>query len=126
MSLKLHGSITVPTKAPLCAGVNPLRARKAGNATILRGGSEAIHSNRAIATHIAAGLADAGLPESAVQVVATVDRAAVGALITMSEHVDVIVPRGGKSLIERVSREAPVLILRPADTVAGWSAPGAG
>ncbi len=90
---------------------------KAGNATILRGGSEAIHSNRAIASAIGAGLADAGLPETAVQVVATTDRAAVGALITMSEHVDVIVPRGGKGLIERISREATVPVIKHLDGI---------
>ena len=69
---------------------------KAGNACILRGGSEAIESNRAIAACIAAGLAEAGLPETAVQLVQTTDRAAVGALIRMHEYVDIIVPRGGK------------------------------
>lgn len=69
---------------------------KAGNATILRGGSEAIHSNRAIAECIHAGLKQANLPEDAVQVVETTDREAVGALISMNEHVDIIVPRGGK------------------------------
>ncbi len=85
---------------------------KAGNATILRGGSEAIRSNQAIAACIHQGLARAGLPASAVQVVQTVDRAAVGALITMDRHVDVIVPRGGRSLIERVSREATVPVFK--------------
>ncbi len=85
---------------------------KAGNATILRGGSEAIRSNQAIAACIHQGLARAGLPASAVQVVQTVDRAAVGALITMDRYVDVIVPRGGRSLIERVSREATVPVFK--------------
>jgi glutamate-5-semialdehyde dehydrogenase len=85
---------------------------KSGNASILRGGSEAIHSNRAIAVCIQAGLKVAGLPEDAVQVVETTDRAAVGALITMKEYVDVIVPRGGKSLIERISAEATIPVLK--------------
>src|SRR5690606_37032641 len=76
---------------------------KSGNATILRGGSEAIGANRAIAACLRRGLAAAGLPEAAVQVIDTTDRAAVGELITMPEYVDVIVPRGGKSLIERIS-----------------------
>ncbi|SDH56292.1 glutamate-5-semialdehyde dehydrogenase [Pseudomonas flavescens] len=90
---------------------------KSGNATILRGGSEAIHSNQAIARCIQAGLAAAGLPASAVQVVETTDRAAVGALITLPEFVDVIVPRGGKGLIERVSREAKVPVIKHLDGV---------
>jgi len=85
---------------------------KAGNATILRGGSEAIHSNQAIAACIHRGLAQAGLPAQAVQVVETVDRAAVGALITMDDYVDVLVPRGGKSLIERISREATIPVFK--------------
>ncbi|WP_308366279.1 MULTISPECIES: glutamate-5-semialdehyde dehydrogenase [unclassified Microbulbifer] len=85
---------------------------KSGNATILRGGSEALHSNGAIAACIAAGLKEAGLPETAVQVVDTTDRAAVGALISMPEYVDVIVPRGGPSLIERVSRDARVPVIK--------------
>lgn len=84
---------------------------KSGNATILRGGSEAIHSNRAIAACIQDGLAKAGLPREAVQVVETTDRAAVSALITMPEYVDVIVPRGGKGLIERISGEARVPVI---------------
>ena len=88
---------------------------KSGNATILRGGSEAIESNQAIARCISQGLADAGLPESAVQVVATTDRAAVGELITMTEYVDVIVPRGGKSLIERISSDARVPVIKHVD-----------
>lgn len=90
---------------------------KSGNATILRGGSEAIHSNQAIARCIQIGLAEAGLPASAVQVVETTDRAAVGALISMPEFVDVIVPRGGKGLIERVSREARVPVIKHLDGV---------
>ena len=88
---------------------------KSGNATILRGGSEAIESNQAIARCISQGLADAGLPETAVQVVATTDRAAVGELITMTEYVDVIVPRGGKSLIERISSDARVPVIKHLD-----------
>ncbi len=90
---------------------------KAGNATILRGGSEAIHSNKAIAACIHRGLARAGLPAETVQVVETVDRAAVGALITMDEYVDVLVPRGGKSLIERVSREATIPVFKHLDGI---------
>jgi len=90
---------------------------KSGNAVILRGGSEAIHSNQAIAACIMTGLRAAGLPEHAVQVVATTDRAAVGKLITMPEYVDVIVPRGGKSLIERVSAEAKVPVIKHLDGI---------
>ena len=90
---------------------------KSGNATILRGGSEAIHSNRAIAACVQRGLADAGLPAAVVQVVETTDRAAVGALITMPEYVDVIVPRGGKGLIERVSRDARVPVIKHLDGI---------
>ncbi|WP_461481024.1 glutamate-5-semialdehyde dehydrogenase [Porticoccus sp.] len=90
---------------------------KSGNATILRGGSEAIHSNRAIADCIVQGLAAAGLPETTVQVIDTTDRAAVGELITMTEYVDVIVPRGGKSLIERISREARVPVIKHLDGI---------
>jgi glutamate-5-semialdehyde dehydrogenase len=90
---------------------------KAGNATILRGGSEAIRSNAAIAECIHQGLTRVGLPGESVQVVNTVDRAAVGALITMDEHVDVIVPRGGKGLIERISREATVPVLKHLDGI---------
>ena len=90
---------------------------KAGNATILRGGSEAIRSNTAIAECVHRGLREAGLPEAAVQVVATTDRAAVGHLITDEKHVDVIVPRGGKSLIERISREARVPVIKHLDGV---------
>jgi glutamate-5-semialdehyde dehydrogenase len=85
---------------------------KSGNAAILRGGSEAIHSNQAIAACVHAGLRVAGLPETAVQVVATTDRAAVGELITMKEYVDVIVPRGGKGLIEFVSEHARIPVIK--------------
>jgi glutamate-5-semialdehyde dehydrogenase len=90
---------------------------KSGNATILRGGSEAIHSNRAIAACIQQGLAEAGLPAAVVQVVETTDRAAVGALISMPEFVDVIVPRGGKGLIERISRDARVPVIKHLDGI---------
>ena len=90
---------------------------KSGNATILRGGSEALASNCAIADCLAQGLRAAGLPETAVQVVATADRAAVGRLIAMPEYVDVIVPRGGKGLIERVSSEARVPVIKHLDGV---------
>jgi len=85
---------------------------KSGNAAILRGGSEAIHSNQAIAACVHAGLRIAGLPETAVQVVATTDRTAVGELITMKEFVDVIVPRGGKGLIERISADARIPVIK--------------
>jgi glutamate-5-semialdehyde dehydrogenase len=85
---------------------------KSGNAAILRGGSEASHSNQAIAACIRLGLESAGLPATAVQVVETTDRAAVGELITMSEYVDVIVPRGGKGLIKRISAEARVPVIK--------------
>jgi glutamate-5-semialdehyde dehydrogenase len=90
---------------------------KSGNAAILRGGSEAIHSNQAIAACVHAGLRAAGLPETAVQVVNTTDRAAVGELITMKEYVDVIVPRGGKSLIARISEEAKVPVIKHLDGI---------
>ncbi|MDH0442586.1 glutamate-5-semialdehyde dehydrogenase [Stutzerimonas stutzeri] len=90
---------------------------KSGNATILRGGSEAIHSNQAIARCIQLGLAEAGLPAAAVQVVDTTDRAAVGALISMPDYVDVIVPRGGKGLIERISRDARVPVIKHLDGI---------
>ena len=90
---------------------------KAGNATILRGGSEALLSNQAIAACVHRGLADAGLPEHAVQVIATTDRAAVGCLITDEAHVDVIVPRGGKGLIERIARDARVPVIKHLDGV---------
>src|SRR5690606_25086405 len=88
---------------------------KSGNAAILRGGKEALHSNQAIAACVRAGLGAAGLPETAVQVVETTDREAVGALITMPEFVDVIVPRGGKGLIERISRDARVPVIKHLD-----------
>jgi glutamate-5-semialdehyde dehydrogenase len=88
---------------------------KSGNATILRGGSEAIESNQAIANCISLGLTDAGLPDTAVQVINTIDRAAVGELITMTEFVDVIVPRGGKGLIERISADARVPVIKHLD-----------
>ena len=90
---------------------------KSGNATILRGGSEAIHSNQAIAACIQVGLEQAGLPPEAVQVVKTTDRAAVGQLITMSDTVDVIVPRGGKSLIARISQDARVPVIKHLDGI---------
>ena len=90
---------------------------KSGNAAILRGGSEAIASNKALAACISAGLKAAGLPQSAVQVVETTDREAVGALITMPEYVDVIVPRGGKGLIERISRNARVAVIKHLDGI---------
>lgn len=90
---------------------------KSGNAAILRGGSEAIHSNQAIAACIRMGLEAADLPVAAVQVVETTDRAAVGELITMPEFVDVIVPRGGKGLIERISRDARVPVIKHLDGV---------
>ena len=85
---------------------------KSGNAAILRGGSEALHSNQAIAACVHEGLKGAGLPESAVQLVETTDRAAVGELITMQDYVDVIVPRGGKSLIERLMRESRIPMIK--------------
>ncbi len=88
---------------------------KSGNAAILRGGKEAIRSNQAIAVCVKKGLAAAGLPETAIQVIETTDRAAVGHLITMPEFVDVIVPRGGKGLIERISQEARVPIIKHLD-----------
>jgi glutamate-5-semialdehyde dehydrogenase len=85
---------------------------KAGNAAILRGGSEAMHSNQAISTLVREGLKTAGLPETAVQVIETTDRAAVGELVTMKDYVDVLVPRGGKSLIERISSEARIPVIK--------------
>jgi glutamate-5-semialdehyde dehydrogenase len=85
---------------------------KSGNAAILRGGSEAIHSNQAISQCIHQGLAEAGLPAAAVQVIETTDRAAVGELVRLQEFVDVIVPRGGKGLIERISAEAKVPVIK--------------
>ena len=90
---------------------------KAGNAAILRGGSEAISSNRALGTLIRDGLAVADLPEAAVQVIETTDRAAVGTLITMPEYVDIVIPRGGKGLIERVVAEAQVPVLKHLDGI---------
>ena len=90
---------------------------KSGNATILRGGSEAIHSNKAVALCIQRGLVQAGLPAEAVQVVETTDRAAVGELITSNDYVDVIIPRGGKSLIERISNEATVPVIKHLDGI---------
>ena len=90
---------------------------KSGNATVLRGGSEAIHSNMAVAKCIAEGLNDAGLPSNAVQVIETTDREAVGQLISMPEFVDVIVPRGGKGLIERISRDATVPVIKHLDGI---------
>jgi len=85
---------------------------KSGNAAILRGGSEALHSNQAIAACVHEGLKAAGLPEAAVQVIETTDRAAVGELITMQDYVDVIVPRGGKGLIERLQRESRIPMIK--------------
>ena len=90
---------------------------KSGNATILRGGSEAMHSNQAIAACVRAGLKAAGLPEAAVQVVEIADRAAVGELITLPEFVDLIVPRGGKDLISRLMRESRIPMLKHLDGV---------
>jgi glutamate-5-semialdehyde dehydrogenase len=90
---------------------------KAGNAAILRGGSEAIHSNQAIAACVHEGLRAAALPEAAVQVIETTDRAAVGELINMAEYVDLIVPRGGKGLIERVAAESRIPVLKHLDGV---------
>ena len=90
---------------------------KAGNATVLRGGSEAVHSNQAIAACVHQGLREAGLPEDVVQVLSTTDRAAVGRMITMPEYIDVIVPRGGKGLIERISAEARVPVIKHLDGV---------
>jgi glutamate-5-semialdehyde dehydrogenase len=90
---------------------------KAGNAAILRGGSEAIRSNQAIAACVREGLARAGLPEAAVQVIEVTDRAAVGELITMKDYVDIVVPRGGKGLIERISNEARIPVLKHLDGI---------
>ena len=90
---------------------------KSGNAAILRGGSEAIEANQALAACIRAGLQAAGLPETCVQVVETTDRDAVGQLITMPDYVDVIVPRGGKGLIERISRDAKVTVIKHLDGI---------
>ncbi|MCC2595195.1 glutamate-5-semialdehyde dehydrogenase [Pusillimonas sp. MFBS29] len=88
---------------------------KSGNATILRGGSEAFHSNVALGAIISRGLAEAGLPSHAVQVVGTTDRAAVGHLITLTDYIDVIVPRGGKGLIARLAKEAKVPLIKHLD-----------
>ena len=88
---------------------------KSGNAAILRGGSEAIHCNQALAKLVHEGLSKAGLPTAAVQVIETTDRAAVGELITMKQYVDVIVPRGGKGLIERISHEARIPVIKHLD-----------
>jgi glutamate-5-semialdehyde dehydrogenase len=90
---------------------------KSGNAALLRGGSEAFHSNQAIAASIQRGLEAAGLPAAAVQVVATTDRAAVGEMIAMPDYVDVIIPRGGKGLIERISRDARVPVIKHLDGI---------
>ena len=90
---------------------------KAGNACILRGGSEAIHSNKAISASIDKGLEDVGLPKGLIQVIETTDRGAVGALLTQDEYVDVIVPRGGRSLIERVSRESKIPVIKHLDGI---------
>jgi glutamate-5-semialdehyde dehydrogenase len=90
---------------------------KSGNATVLRGGSEAVHSNQAIAACVHEGLREAGLPDTVVQVLSTTDRAAVGRMITMPEYIDVIVPRGGKGLIERISKDARVPVIKHLDGV---------
>jgi glutamate-5-semialdehyde dehydrogenase len=90
---------------------------KSGNACILRGGSEALQSNQAIAACLAAGLAAAGLPEEAVQLVPTADRAAVSELVALEQHIDAVVPRGGKGLIERVSRDARVPVIKHLDGI---------
>ncbi|QSA99069.1 glutamate-5-semialdehyde dehydrogenase [Methylococcus sp. EFPC2] len=90
---------------------------KSGNACILRGGSESIHSNRAIAAYIRSGLLETGLPEDAVQLIATTDRAAVGELLRLDKHVDVIVPRGGKSLIERIMAESRIPVIKHLDGI---------
>lgn len=90
---------------------------KSGNAAVLRGGSEAIHSNQAIAGCIREGLRAAGLPEDAVQIIETTDRAAVGEMISMPEYIDVIIPRGGKGLIERISNDAKVPVIKHLDGI---------
>jgi glutamate-5-semialdehyde dehydrogenase len=90
---------------------------KSGNATILRGGSEAIESNRLLAQLVAEGLARAGLPRDAVQLIDTTDRAAVGLLVSLPEYVDIVVPRGGKSLIERLMRESKVPMIKHLDGI---------
>jgi glutamate-5-semialdehyde dehydrogenase len=88
---------------------------RSGNAVILRGGSESFHSSQAIAAALRQGIAAAGLPEAAVQLVPTTDRAAVGMMLTMTEFIDIIVPRGGKSLIERVQRESRIPVIAHLD-----------
>ena len=90
---------------------------KSGNATVLRGGSEAIRCNTALAKLVRDGLVASGLPADGVQVLETTDRAAVGAMITMPEYIDVIVPRGGKSLIERIAKEATVPVIKHLDGI---------
>ena len=90
---------------------------KSGNATVLRGGSEAAHSNQAIAACISAGLHAAGLPAESVQILNTTDRDAVGLMISMPDYIDVIVPRGGKGLIERISRDATVPVIKHLDGI---------
>ncbi len=90
---------------------------KSGNATVLRGGSEAFHSNQAIAACIRQGLEQAGLPGDAVQVIETTDREAVGTMIAMPEYIDVIIPRGGKGLIERISKDARVPVIKHLDGI---------
>ena len=90
---------------------------KAGNAAILRGGSEAIHSNQAIAECLIEGLKSAGLPETSVQVVKTIDREAVAVMITLSDYIDVLVPRGGKGLIERITADARIPVIKHLDGV---------
>ncbi len=90
---------------------------KSGNAVILRGGSEAIHSNLAVAECIKTGLEAAGLPAECVQVITTTDRAAVGELITLSDYVDIIIPRGGKGLIARISKEATIPVIKHLDGI---------
>jgi len=90
---------------------------KSGNATILRGGSEAIHSNKAVANCIQAGLSSVGLPAECVQVVETTDREAVGELLRLKDHVDVIIPRGGKGLIERVSNDSLIPVIKHLDGI---------
>lgn len=90
---------------------------KSGNAAVLRGGSESIHSNQAIARCVSQGLLEAGLPEFAVQVIEIIDREAVGQMITMPQYIDVIVPRGGKGLIERISQDARVPVIKHLDGI---------
>ncbi len=90
---------------------------KSGNATVLRGGSEAFHSNQAIAASVQRGLEKAGLPADGVQVIATTDREAVGKMIAMPDYIDVIIPRGGKGLIERISNDARVPVIKHLDGI---------